>query len=126
MKFNLIVIILITIHFGIIANDVPVVNSCGIDKVKLSQNQPDSIKDCEDDENEPACKLVTVYKNNKTIEEGNTIDKKFCAVIHGKYNDKNVLDSVKSVIGRTVTVEGNGKFFKFKFIFIIGFLFGLF
>ena len=126
MKFNLLVIILIAIPFGIIANDVSVVNSCGIDKVRLSQNQPDSKDDCENDKNEPACKLVTVYQNNKTIGVDNPIDKKFCAVIHGKYNDKNVLDSVKAVIGRTVTVEGNGKFFKFKLLFIIGFLFGLF
>lgn len=122
MKVNftfLLVIILFFANLGTIINEKPVVNSCG--SLKTSQEEPTDKKDCEDAD-EPACKLVTVYK---TTDSTDKYDKRFCAVIHGKANDKTVLDSVAKLIGRKVEIEGNGKSIKFKLLLIIGLLFGL-
>ena len=118
----LLVIILIFINFSSIINEQPVVNSCG--KVKTEQREPNDKSDCEDAD-EPACKLVIVYKKIEVTDRDTDSDKKFCAVIHGKANDKSVLDSVAKLIGRKVEIEGNGKSIKFKLLLIIGLLFGL-
>ena len=90
----------------------PVVNSCG--------NPPDTgipskKEDCKDDD-EPACKFVTIRKGGD--------DKKFCAIIHGKYNDDGVINEVKNLINANeVIVEGANFIMGTKpllfFIFII-------
>ena len=92
-----------------------VVNSCGSDKFKTSNDEPSTKEDCNDPD-EAACKIVTV-----TI-SGNT--KKFCAIIHGKYNDDNVLEEVGNLISGKVTVEGKGFMIKEKYAFslLIGLL----
>ena len=66
-----------------------VVNSCGSSKYKTSTDMPKSKEDCNDGD-EPNCRFVTIKKDND--------EKKFCAIIHGKYNDKDILDEVKEII----------------------------
>ena len=92
-----------------------VVNSCGSDNFKTSNNEPSTKEDCKDPE-EAACKIVTVKIN------GNT--KKFCAIIHGKYNDEDVLKEVGNLINGEVAVEGKGFMIKEKYTFslLIGLL----
>ena len=76
-----------------------VVNSCGNKEYKTTNSMPKKKEDCKDDD-EPACKLVNVTKNN--------IEKRFCAIIHGKYNDKDVIKEVEDLINAKITVEGKG------------------
>ena len=92
-----------------------VVNACGNEKYKKSNSEPNSVEDCKD-EVEPACKLVELTKNN--------VIKKYCAIIHGKYNDEDVISEVKSLIGASdLKVSGTSFIIKTKpilcFIFII-------
>ena len=92
-----------------------VVNACGSDDIKKSTSEPNTEEDCKDNE-EAACKLVEITKNS--------ITKKYCAIIHGKYNDQDVISDVKSLIGADeLKVSGKSFIIKTKpllcFIFII-------
>ena len=87
-----------------------VVNSCGSDKYKISSDSPNNPEDCKD-KDEPACKLVSITKGLNGQES-----KKYCAIIHGKYNDNEVLKDVGDLIKATVIVEGNGPITKIKYI----------
>ena len=84
------------------SNNTKVVNSCGNDDLKYSNNMPKVKEDCED-KGEPFCKYVKITKDN--------ISKAFCAIIHGKYNDKSVLDEVKKLIkADEVSVSGSSTY----------------
>ena len=106
MKFFIFLIALI--YFNNASSNDPVVNSCG----KKGSEQPNSENDCKDVE-EPACKMVKVTLNRKT--------KQFCAIIHGKYNDEQVLEEVNKLINGTVEVTGNGFMINLNCIFILFF-----
>ena len=106
MKFF---ILLITLNYFIkISSSNQVVNSCGI----KTSDEPKGESECKD-KDEPACKFVTVTINGE--------NKKFCAIIHGKYNDGQVLEEVGQLIGGTVTVEGNGFIINLNYIIILFF-----
>ena len=106
MKFF---ILLIALNYVIkMTSSSPVVNSCG----KKTSDEPNGENDCKDTD-EPACKFVTVTINGET--------KKFCAIIHGKYNDKQVLEEVGQLIGGTVNVQGNGFMINLNYIIIFFF-----
>ena len=94
-------------------NSVKVVNSCGAENIKASNNQPNKVDDCKDPE-EPACKFVTVQKDDDI--------KKFCAIIHGKYNDEEVISEVNQLINGKITVEGKGFYVKAEYILIFIFI----
>ena len=88
-----------------------VVNSCG----NPTSGIPSKKEDCKDND-EPACKFVTIKKGQD--------EKKFCAIIHGKYNDEGVINEVKNLINaEEVIVEGENFIMGTKpilfFIFII-------
>ena len=92
-------ILLLFLLFNLIINDRKVINTCGKDEFKFTNAQPSNASNC-DDPNEGFCKLVTIKK-----EEGEE-PVKFCAIIHGDYNDKDVLEEVKTAIKAiNVTVE---------------------
>ena len=102
MKINfvclIVIILILNINF-VTPSGQPVVNSCGTTETKISGTEPTN-KDACKDSNEPDCKLVKVYK----VGSENEIDKQYCAVIHGKTDD-NVLNSVKTIIGRKIAIE---------------------
>jgi len=106
MKFFIFLIALI--YFNNASSNDPVVNSCG----KKGPDQPNSENDCKDGE-EPACKMVKVTLNGKT--------KKFCAIIHGKYNDLDVKKEVENLINGTVEVTGKGFMINLNCIFVLFF-----
>ena len=106
MKFY---IFFIALNYFIKISSAQVVNSCG--KTKTS-DQPKELSDCKDPE-EPACKLVTVKINEKT--------KQFCAIIHGKYNDEQVLREVSELIRGEVNVKGNAFMINLNYIIILFF-----
>ena len=108
MKFFIFLIALI--YFNNISSNTQVVNSCG----KKGTEQPTSENDCKDAE-EPACKMVTVAL------DGQSETKRFCAIIHGKYNDEQVLLEVGKLIHGNVTVTGNGFMINLNCIFILFF-----
>ena len=87
-----------------------VVNSCGNDKFKTSSSMPQNADDCIDPE-EPACKFVSVTKNN--------IEKKFCAIIHGKYKDDDVKKEVEKLINAKIKIEGKGFYNKIEYMLIL-------
>ena len=66
-----------------------VVNSCGNEDYKASNNIPQNVGDCKD-KDEPYCKFVSIEKGGE--------NKSFCAIIHGKYNDPDVINDVKALI----------------------------
>ena len=73
-----------------------VVNSCGSSKYKASKEMPQNVDDCKD-KDEPYCKFVSIEKGGE--------NKSFCAIIHGKYNDPDVIDDVKDLIkAKKITV----------------------
>ena len=87
-----------------------VVNSCGAGNFKINGQQPANKDDCIDPD-EPACKLVTISKNG-------IIDKKFCAIIHGKHDDKDVREEVEKLINKTILVE-KGFYIKTNYMLIL-------
>ncbi len=107
MKFFIFLIVLI--YFNNASTNDPVVNSCG----KKGTDQPNSENDCKDVE-EPACKMVTVTLKDQP-------PKSFCAIIHGKYNDEQVLREVGALIEGDVKVTGNGFMINLNCIFILFF-----
>ena len=91
-------ILLLFLLFNLIINDRKVINTCGKDEFKFTNQQPSNASDC-DDPNEGFCKFVTIAKDGED-------PVKFCANIHGDYNDKDVLEEVKNAIKAVnVTVE---------------------
>ena len=91
MKLNGILLLFILFN-QIINQKTQVINSCGKEGFKTNHSMPSKQEDCKD-ENEKFCKFVNI-----TTEKGNI---KFCAVVHGNYNDKEVLDEVKTLINVT-------------------------
>ena len=115
MKIILFVIILFFCSLEDSQEDVrPVVNSCGSSHYKTSKEQPTEQFDCKDPD-EPACKLIKITKNYTQIS--------FCGVVHGKYNDVEVINDVKNLIkvDELEVLKGNiiKTKFIFKFLFII-------
>ena len=106
MKFY---IFFIALNYFIKISSAQVVNSCG--KTKTS-DQPKELSDCKDPE-EPACKLVKVTIKN--------VEKNFCAIIHGKYNDDQVLREVSKLIRGEVKVDGNAFMINLNYIIILFF-----
>ena len=99
MKYFLILLIVLLNIFEESTINQEVVNSCGSDEYRASNNQPQNVKDC-DDMSEPHCKYVFIEKNGKK--------KAFCAIIHGKYNDEGVINDVKALIkADNLTVLGS-------------------
>ena len=87
-----------------------VVNSCGNDKFKTSSSMPKNSDDCIDPD-EPACKFVSITKNN--------IEKRFCAIIHGKYKDDDVKNEVEKLINAKIKIEGKGFYNKIEYMLIL-------
>ena len=92
-----------------------VVNSCGNIDYKRTGKMPESPEDCKDDD-EPACKLVKITKNNR--------DKNFCAIIHGKYNDDDVIKEVRALVDAEKIEVLGSSFIRNKYI--LSFVFFLF
>ena len=83
-------ILLLFILFNQIFNQkTQVINSCGKEGFKTNHSMPITQEDCKDAD-EKFCKFVRINKDNENIT--------FCAVVHGNYNDKDVLDEVKKLI----------------------------
>ena len=117
MKLNRFLLLIILFNF-VINQTGNVVNSCG--KFK-NYTAPKTQEDCKDPD-EKFCKFVNITKNGTNI--------LFCAVIHGKYNDEEVLEDVRNLINaETIEVLGSkyliGKspIFYFVFFYILLFLF---
>ena len=89
MKLKTILLLFILFNQNINQN-ISVINSCGKDDFKISHKMPTSQDDCKDG-SEKFCKFVSIKDNNNETF-------KFCAVVHGNYNDKDVLDEVKKLI----------------------------
>ena len=87
-----------------------VVNSCGSGDFKINGQQPANKDDCID-QDEPACKLVTIKKNG-------IIDKKFCAIIHGKYNDEDVKKEIENLTNSKKEIE-KGFYLKTNYMLIL-------
>ena len=85
MKLNRFLLLIILFNF-VINQTGKVVNSCGKNK---NYTAPTTQEDCKDPD-EKFCKFVNITKNGTNI--------LFCAVIHGKYNDEDVLKEVKDLI----------------------------
>ena len=94
MKF-LLFLICILIYFC--RNSQSVVNSCGSNDVKNNTKIPDNVNDCKDPQ-ESSCRFITVEKKGMET-------KKFCGIIHGKYNDREVIKEVNELINGKITVE---------------------
>ena len=60
---------------------------------------------------EPACRLVNIIKNGQ--------NKRFCAIIHGKYNDEDVRKEIKELIKADYLDVLESSFIKNKYIFFI-------
>ena len=99
MKYFLILlIVLLNLFEGSTINQ-GVVNSCGSDKYKATIDMPQKVEDCKD-RDEPYCKYVFIQKGREK--------KAFCAIIHGKYNDQDVINDVKALIkADNITVLGS-------------------
>ena len=108
MKMKYFIFLFALNYFIKISSSTQVVNSCG----KKTSEEPSTLEDCKDPE-EPACKRVAVTINGE--------EKKFCAIIHGKYNDEQVLEDVKDLIKGDVRVEGNGYMINLNYIIILFF-----
>ena len=80
---------------SMIKNQQKVINSCGND-FKNNNEMPNKTDDCKDDE-EPFCKFVKITKNGDSIQ--------FCAIIHGNYDDEDVIKEVKDLINGTIEVS---------------------
>ena len=111
-------LLLLIILFNFILNQDRVINSCGI----RNYSAPEGEKDCKDP-NEKFCKYVEIEQS-----DGNKI--RFCAVVHGNYDDEDVWKEVKSIINaKNITVLGSnyliGKhsIFYCIFFYILLFLF---
>ena len=115
MKYCLFLLLIIIELFQYQAN---VVNSCGNTGIVGSSTEPTKEEDCKDSD-EPACKLVHIKKGDQ--------EKHFCAIIHGKYNDQDVLNDVKKMINAdALEVTGTGFVIKAKpalFFILILFIF---
>ena len=109
MKMKYFIFLFALNYFIKISSSTQVVNSCG----KKDSKEPILSEECKDRE-EPACKMVTV-EINKQI-------KNFCAIIHGKYNDDQVLKEVNALINGTVKVVGNGYMINLNYIIILFFI----
>ena len=108
MKMKYFIFLFALNYFIKISSSTQVVNSCG----KKGSDEPSKVEECKDPD-EPACKMVKVDINGQK--------KIFCAIIHGKYNDDQVLDEVKQLINGTVKVEGNGYMINLNYIIILFF-----
>ena len=108
MKIFLFLIILL--FFSQVSNVDKVVNSCGNDDHKTTGKMPNEKEDCKDLD-EPACRLVNITKNGQ--------NKRFCAIIHGKYNDKDVINEIKKLIKADYLDVLESSFIKNKYIFFI-------
>ena len=108
MKMKYFIFLFALNYFIKISSSTQVVNSCG----KKTSDEPSKVEECKDLE-EPACKMVTVTINKEK--------KKFCAIIHGKYNDDQVLKDVRALIDGDVEVEGNGYMINLNYIIILFF-----
>ena len=98
MKYYLILLIVLLNLFEDTINQ-EVVNSCGSDEYKATNNMPQKVEDRKD-RDEPYCKYVYIEKRNEK--------KAFCAIIHGKYNDQDVINDVKALIkADNLTVLGS-------------------
>ena len=107
MKYFFILLFLLFYLFK--ESTVGVVNSCGNDKYKISNEMPEKVEDCKDVD-EPHCKFVNITKDGGE-------NKRFCAIIHGKYNDKEVLDEVERLIKAKISVSESSRFGIKYFIF---------
>ena len=87
-----------------------VVNSCGNDEFKISSSMPNKPEDCIDSE-EPACKFVSITKGDK--------EKRFCAIILGKYKDDDVKIEVEILINAKIKIEGKGFYNKIEYMLIL-------
>ena len=94
-----------------------VVNSCGNKGYKATKNMPDKAENCKDSD-EPYCKLITILEKLDSKEPI-----KFCGIVHGKYNDKEVLSEVKDLIKVYDIKVEKGNILKssliLKFLFIV-------
>lgn len=94
-----------------------VINNCG--KKGLGNEEPKAVEDCKD-ENEKNCRFVSVIIYGQNVS--------YCANIHGKYNNEDVINAFKSTVsdyGVTDVVIENGKgnyLFSSIISILIGFL----
>ena len=88
MKLKQILILFILFN-SIINEKTQVINSCG-NRCKTNHTMPMNQTDCKDDK-EAFCKLVKIKDNDEK-------EIRFCAVIHGNYDDKDVLKYVREAI----------------------------
>lgn len=69
--------------------------------------------------------LMNLVEISSIVKEN--INKTYCAVIHGKYNDGEVIDEVRELIGSTkIKVKGKSNIPKIKYyscIFLLGIIF---
>ena len=108
MKIFLFLIIIL--FFSQVSNVDKVVNSCGDEAHKTTGKMPDRKEDCIDGI-EPACRFVNIIKDGQ--------NKRFCAIIHGKYNDKDVINEIKELIKAENLEVLESSFIKNKYIFFI-------
>ena len=85
-----------------------VVNSCGAGNFKINGQQPTHKDNCTDPD-EPACRFVTITKDGS--------DKKFCAIIHGKYKD--VREEVEELIKAKIIIGEKGFYIKTNYMLIL-------
>ena len=92
-----------------------VVNSCGDKDHKTTGKMPNKKEDWTEHD-EPACRLVNITKNGQ--------NKRFCAIIHGKYNDPDVINEVRALVDAEKIEVLGSSFIRNKYI--LSFVFFLF
>ena len=98
MKLKHIFLLFLLFNFAINNNNNKVINACGSGDFIKNYTQPTNKDDCKDP-NEGYCKFVTI-----THSDGNITS--FCAIIHGDFDDEDVLGEVAGIINVTnITVE---------------------
>ena len=121
MKLKQILLLFLIFNFVINNANDKVINACGSFDFIKNYSQPTKTEDCKD-QNEPYCKFVTI-----THFDGNIT--KFCAIIHGDYNDEDVLKDVGGIINATISVDdskfliGKNSIIYYIFFYILIFLF---
>ena len=120
MKLKQVLLFFILFKY-IINGENKVINSCGADEYKLNYKEPENETFCKDRDN-GFCKFVHITHNDGS-------KTKYCAVVHGNYNDKSVLDDVVKLINvssievlESKYLIGNKSGIFYLFFFILIFL----
>ena len=122
MKQKQILLLFLLFNFVINDDNKKVINACGAGDFIKNYTEPNKQEDCKDP-NEGCCKFVTInyLDGNKT---------RFCAIIHGDFDDTDVLDEVADIIKvKNITVEdskyliGRNAIIYYIFFYILIFLF---